>query len=681
MGQSYRGTQATFLDDAMFKMPYELMGAIVDKKDKEIQSDIDQRTALGDLLKAQGLQADEPRLQQKLKEYQDQIDSSVQEIYKDPLNYNKQGVQKLKRGIIEDFTLGEIGAIQSNKARYDAWVKSEEEKIAKNPGLYDTGMFEAIKSQKLKDFTGTSYKGPNDYSSFEVEGAIGIKDTLTVLDDLMKGAIPNFESVSWDNDRGGWNVKGKNESKFFRPEDLQSMYSSFLSTNPDYYMGIVQRQKYGIPGYENSITSEGLNTSPGTFFGESLNLLQTKYGGVQSSTERGTTMNTLGIQQAQDQIETVYVDATLEEKQATVYTAFSGKDIGEFNLIRSKNTGIKTGSVASAIQVLIDTKGYSNLEELERDPAMKGVLNAIRKGDFSSITDQSAGKSLQKDYRQAELQLGVQRAVIASFKKEYPNLDPSNINSKGQFVDPTTGDSKEMTGPAAFDKYLKANAVKPVDVTMSWKPTGITKKQMDNVAKQVIDNGLHMSTPITMPKGMTITNPTTGVKTNVGEGKYSLNDLISLGLLPVEKKEIGRIGLGPTQIITYSDGVNTLNFTTGSTGVIPIWAANDSNKIDYGLKVKINGQEITTRLSNINTDAVDNIMSTEEGLALKGTRFYHKLGGAKNYTIPNGPTIYKEDVLDANGKRIRKAGDVVFNGRVSSINDKNTAILIGQLVD
>ena len=62
MGQFYKGTEATFLDDAMFKLPYELMGTVIDKKDKEIQEDIDTRNALSDLLKAQGLKPDAPLL-------------------------------------------------------------------------------------------------------------------------------------------------------------------------------------------------------------------------------------------------------------------------------------------------------------------------------------------------------------------------------------------------------------------------------------------------------------------------------------------------------------------------------------------------------------------------------------------------------------------------------------------
>ena len=42
MGQFYKGTEATFIDDAMFKLPYELMAQAIDKKDKAVDDTISQ---------------------------------------------------------------------------------------------------------------------------------------------------------------------------------------------------------------------------------------------------------------------------------------------------------------------------------------------------------------------------------------------------------------------------------------------------------------------------------------------------------------------------------------------------------------------------------------------------------------------------------------------------------------
>ena len=51
MGQFYKGTEATFLDDKMYKAPYELMGAMIDKKDKAIDDTITQYQGYLDKLK------------------------------------------------------------------------------------------------------------------------------------------------------------------------------------------------------------------------------------------------------------------------------------------------------------------------------------------------------------------------------------------------------------------------------------------------------------------------------------------------------------------------------------------------------------------------------------------------------------------------------------------------------
>lgn len=683
MGQFYKGTEAAFLDDAMFKLPYELMGTVIDKKDKEIQEDIDTRNALSDLLKAQGLKPDEPRLQQIMKQYQDQIDASVQEIYKDPLNYNREGVQRLKRAINEDFTLGEVAAIQGNRANFLAWEKEQEEKIKKNPELYSPDHLEKLKALKLQEFSGTNYKGPNDYTTIQTEDAIGIKETLTVLDEIMKGAIPDFESVSWDNDQGGWNVKGKRETKLFKPEDLQNMYLGFLKTNPEYSRGVAQRERLGLPGWQGNFTEEGMPSfEKGSHFADSIDLLKTKYGGIHSVREGGRTLNEIGVQKEKDKMETVYVDTTLSGNQATTYTSYSGHDFATYNENWNKNKGIQSNAISTALQTLATKKGYSSVDELRKDSTMKNTILAIEKGNFSSISDMGVGRSLQKEYKQAGLRIAAQQASMAAFMKEYPGLDPNKTGGKKYKVkDPHTGKMVEMTATEAFSKFLSANYTTTVDANMSWRPTDITKKQMDNIAQQVVNNGLHLNTPMTMPAGMVITNPTTKKRMDIGGKQYSINDLINLGFLPVEKKELSKQGAGVTQVITYSDGVNTLNFSSNSTGVVPIWATNDSNEVEFGLKVNINGKTVTGRISNIGTEAVDKIMNSDEGKKIRTTRFLSKLGGAESYTFPEGPTYYNKDVYNAQGKRIRKKGDVVYEGKVQNISDERTQLFLSNFLE
>ena len=132
MGRFYQTTAPEFVDDAMFKLPYEQMGAALLAKDAKVGDDIKAATALGELLKAQGLKVDEPRLNQKIQEYEDGIFSTVDYIKGNVLNYDPTELSKQKREINEDWNRGEIAAIQKNKAAYDADMAMWKKKQKKN---------------------------------------------------------------------------------------------------------------------------------------------------------------------------------------------------------------------------------------------------------------------------------------------------------------------------------------------------------------------------------------------------------------------------------------------------------------------------------------------------------------------------------------------------------------------
>ena len=102
--------------------------------------------------------------------------------------------------------------------------------------------------------------------------------------------------------------------------------------------------------------------------------------------------------------------------------------------------------------------------------------------------------------------------------------------------------------------------------------------------------------------------------------------------------------------------------------------------MQFGLKVNINGEEVTGRISNISTDVVDRVVGGDTGLRMKATRFVNKLGPVEEYNFPNGATYYNKDII-VNNKRIRKKGDILYKGRVLNISDKTGQELIGRLVN
>jgi hypothetical protein len=670
MGQFYKGTEATFLDNAMYQAPYELMAGAIAKKDQEIQGDIDARTALGETLKAQVLDPDKPELQKLIKQYEDEIDTSVNSILNNVMSYDKTTLYSLKKRINEDWSLGKVASMQHNKKLYDDWVTAEEEKIKKDPNLYAPGLFDKIKATKMQEYSGVDYKSPGVFNTFQTEETIGVKDTLIVLEDIMKGAVPGVNhSTSWDNDRGGWRVKSNSSEKFFTPDQLQSMYKNFLETTPNYLQGIAQRQKYDMYGYENSITPEGLNTEAGSFFGSSLNLLQQKYGGKETSIGGGKIMNTVGAAKEMDKMETVYVGATLEGgKEGATYTAYAGKDSKTFNAnLEKAYAGIKQSKV-QAIQLLVDQSGASSYSEFIKNPDNASLIKAIEKGDFSAVKNTAAGKEIYQQYQDASYKNKVLQATKADFKRE-TGFDANSTDPKAQ---------------EAWNLHLDSNYITTRDTNMSWEKTGLTTKQQQKVADHVFNNGLHMNVKMTLPSGFKIKVVQNGVTSfrDIGGTQVSMNDLVKYGFYkktPVTGgSQTGELG---KQTFVYTDGTNIVNFNTDKSGVTPIWAMNDSDKMDYGIKINVQGKEVIGRISNIETGPVNEILNSQEGRRMRTERKLSK----SNAVIPlgNGLTYYGKDYYQTiNGKKtlLHKKGDVVGNGRTSNIKDVNTLDIISDLI-
>jgi hypothetical protein len=655
MGQYYKGTEATFLDDAMFKAPADLIESIITKKDKEIQTDVDATNALAELLNAQSLKVDEPRLQQKLRDYQDEIDGTVQNILKDPLNYDTQGLQKLRRKLNSDWKTGEIGAIQENRDAYLAWVKEEEAKIKANPDLYEGNQFEALKAKKLAEFAGTNYAGPNQYGQFQGEEVLGMKATLPVLEELMKGAIEDKNStVKWDSDKGEWNVKGERTEKFFSPKQLQKMYEGYLETNPSYLQAIKQRNQLGLPGWETALTEEGaLNFDKGGFFKESMDLLQDKYGGKQTTKSDSKTMNALGLDAAREEADTFNVDTTVKN----VYTSYSGKTISQFNENVKTAKATMANTKSRAAQLYLDSLGGIPLSQLTIQ--QKAQLKQIERGDFSSVANTPEGQTIIKEYKTATNRNAVLNATLIQFKADNPGMDPTN--------------PKDTKAIAQFNDWLMENGKnKEANVNMGYGVTDIVNKDQKKVAEHFFNNGLHMDTKITLPQGFKIK----GV--DVGGDERTLNDLKNQGFFKVEKKETGRsMDSDFNEIVTYTDGTQIINFTTGKSGVIPVMAKNDSNEIEYQFNVNINGTQVGARASNISTKDVNKVFEGRQGTILSAQRFLNKTPDII-LPIPNSNlTYYGRDVIE-NGKVKRRKGTISDGVTTISVDDEDALFAVGK---
>jgi hypothetical protein len=255
MGQFYKGTEATFIDDAMFKLPYELMGAVIDKKDKAIDDTIGQYQGYLDKLKADVLEQDSPELRATIQQYQTRIDNAIQGITSDPMNYQKWSPQlnTLGRDITNTWSsTGKVGTMEANKkkvlAEYDAL-----DKLAKEKG-YEADYLAREKQAILAKYKGVEW----DEERGKAMGAPEIANAYYKLD-FDEGFLNHLKAqkISRTQDKvgGPWVYRHEGSTEILSPNDIIGAYMLQVNADPASQAALARRNQLGESGFE----SVGLN--------------------------------------------------------------------------------------------------------------------------------------------------------------------------------------------------------------------------------------------------------------------------------------------------------------------------------------------------------------------------------------------------------------------------------------
>jgi hypothetical protein len=255
MGQFYRGTEATFLDNKMYEAPYELMGQALAKKDKEVEETAKAKDALSAMLEAQGLKKDEPKLKEILGGYTSQIEEISSGIYGDAMNaamYMPQ-IEDLKRKITADFKMGDVSKIVGNREAYIENVKSIREDAKKNPDKYRAGQEEALIAKALADYKGFKDATTGEYVDYQSQNLIGTDPITDHVEKAMKGAVGEFTEMESDNETGGLRIKVDNKWQGWKPEDLANIFSNYIKANPNVDSALLQRELLGVSNRNDEI--------------------------------------------------------------------------------------------------------------------------------------------------------------------------------------------------------------------------------------------------------------------------------------------------------------------------------------------------------------------------------------------------------------------------------------------
>ena len=251
MGQFYKGTEATFIDDAMYKMPYELMAQVIDKKDKEVDDTLAKYDDQLALLKADVLEQDSPEARKKLLEYQNQIDSAVQNITKDPMNYQNYSSQlnTIKRNMTSDWSSqGVVGIMENNKKEYAKRMKQLDDWAEKNPN--EAAYVEKKRQNILKDYQqGLQF----DSTTGKGLGKLDVDSELYKLDDnedfLKDLKAQGIEYKKTTNGQDGYIYERNGKTVILTEDEIADRYIDYVKANPHITNALNDRQKIGVEGF------------------------------------------------------------------------------------------------------------------------------------------------------------------------------------------------------------------------------------------------------------------------------------------------------------------------------------------------------------------------------------------------------------------------------------------------
>jgi hypothetical protein len=487
MGQFYKGTEATFIDDAMFQLPYELMGKVIDKKDKEVQDTIDTTVALNSLLQAKGLKVDDPRLQEIIGGYTGQIDDLTKSIYGDvgnAITYMPK-INQLKRQITTDWKTGEVSKIQENLALYSAWEEEQKKKLEKEGKNISEDQWALLKAKKLKDFTGTNYKDPLTYNTFEGEALLGATPEMDFIDGIFKEKVGSLKSVSWDKETGNWRVQGERGTAGFTEDELRRAYKAAVIADPERLKALMQKNQLGVPGYQAPLfDNQGqilIDSNQPNVFYNGLKLAKEKYGLTDVKKSDSTTLSEQGKQE--------YAWGIKQRDEEPV-VGFNFQDTEKHDLTYDYKTYAQTKADIIAQKNSIFGTMVQKLQLKTKDQ-IEAFKNELARGDYSRVTGPNGildGASYVEQFKDVRAKQVLQEAVEADFKA-WKAKQPKN--AKGEVIITVVDKNGKATKKAVNPKNAQGQEI--MFNRFSAQP-GFVKERVDTFSADNTEAGIDAKT-------------------------------------------------------------------------------------------------------------------------------------------------------------------------------------------
>lgn len=238
MGRFFQAPTTQFVDDFLYKAPYELAMQVMAKKNQDVQTNIDTMELLRDL-PIDRLDYHRDAASNIQKEIGGQIDTLAQNLSKDLLNSNnKYELRKLKREIHDRYNNGDIYNIQQSAKNYREFEKS----------LNDNKSLSEVDKQFYKKGYWDNYINANPEGGY---------DNIFQAGPTMRSINPIQEFADWWTKHGGTesvsNVFDKVNGRYvLKSTDNRTQkivgdnFQKFLNANPEYEQIFKHRQDSGF---------------------------------------------------------------------------------------------------------------------------------------------------------------------------------------------------------------------------------------------------------------------------------------------------------------------------------------------------------------------------------------------------------------------------------------------------
>lgn len=245
MGRFYKTANPQMLD-YMYQLPEAQMLQVIQNKDKQIAANEAATLELYDQLQANALTKDEARRDEIISGYEDRVDDLVNQLQEDPLAYAKKDseIRGLARDIHQDWTRGEISAIEGNYAARQAYVQKYADLV--NKGEANAIDFQTALNYFDKAFEGTQYNSGtgiyNPYSTEELAKYANIED---IAETRGNGYLADVVERLGAYSDGKYLYTSEDKQEFVKYEDILQGVTSALQNDKelkDYYE---QRIKFG----------------------------------------------------------------------------------------------------------------------------------------------------------------------------------------------------------------------------------------------------------------------------------------------------------------------------------------------------------------------------------------------------------------------------------------------------